>query len=149
LRWGPCLFHTSDNPVGLAPELLAASRAEMLIDLPAYLAKNVRPFFAPNMSKAMTDWVLAQAMSASLKAAIETNTAVCETDWRPDLKAVAVLTLVIHGDADRSAPLELTGRQVANRIAQSRLIVYAGAPHGLPITHVERLNADLLNFMNT
>jgi len=58
-----------------------------------------------------------------------------------------VPALVIHGDKDVSAPLELTGRKTAALIPGSRLVIYEGAPHGLMLTHVDRLNADLLQFL--
>ena len=56
-------------------------------------------------------------------------------------------SLVIHGDRDVSAPLEFTGRRTADLIPGARLRVYEGAPHGLFVTHAERLNADLLSFV--
>jgi len=57
-----------------------------------------------------------------------------------------VPTLIIHGDIDASTPIELTGRKTANLIRGSQLKIYEGAAHGLPITHAERLNADILSF---
>ena len=54
--------------------------------------------------------------------------------------------MVIHGDRDTSAPLDMTGRKTAARIPGARLAVYEGAAHGLPITHADRLNADLVAF---
>jgi hypothetical protein len=43
--------------------------------------------------------------------------------------------------------MDFTGRKTANLIRGSQLTVYAGAAHGLPITHMERLNRDLLEFV--
>jgi pimeloyl-ACP methyl ester carboxylesterase len=54
---------------------------------------------------------------------------------------------IIHGDTDASAPLELTGRKTADAIPDSQLKVYENAAHGLFITHKERLNRDLLTFI--
>ena len=59
---------------------------------------------------------------------------------------MAVPTLIIQGDKDASAPLEITGRRVAALTPGARLIVYEGAPHGLFVTHVDRLNADIAAF---
>jgi len=42
-----------------------------------------------------------------------------------------VPTLIVHGDQDASAPIDLTGRQTAELIADATLIVYPGAGHGL------------------
>ena len=54
--------------------------------------------------------------------------------------------LILHGDKDFSAPLEITGRPAAAMIASARLIVYEDAPHGLYFTHRKRLNRDILAF---
>jgi pimeloyl-ACP methyl ester carboxylesterase len=53
---------------------------------------------------------------------------------------------VIHGDADASAPIDLTGRPAAAMIPDARLVVYEGAPHGLYFTHRRRLNEDIATF---
>jgi non-heme chloroperoxidase len=70
-----------------------------------------------------------------------------EADFRAEMRRIDVPTLVIHGDRDRSAPLELTGRPSAELVPGSRLIIYPGAPHGLMFTHMDQLNADILKFM--
>jgi non-heme chloroperoxidase len=72
-----------------------------------------------------------------------------ETDFRAELPKVKVRTLVVHGDADRTCPLESTGRRVAQLIPGAELRVYEGAPHGLFVTHMERLNDDLLAFVRS
>jgi non-heme chloroperoxidase len=56
-------------------------------------------------------------------------------------------TLIVQGDADASAPLPLTGARTADLLPNSRLVVYEDAPHGLYLTHRERVNADLLAFI--
>jgi non-heme chloroperoxidase len=58
-----------------------------------------------------------------------------------------VPTLIIHGDADASAPLPLTGTPAAALVPDSRLVVYENAPHGRYLTHGERVNRDLLAFI--
>jgi NTE family protein len=45
---------------------------------------------------------------------------------------------------DTSTPLDQTGRKTVALIPGSQLVVYEGAGHRLPITHMERLNHDLL-----
>ena len=70
-----------------------------------------------------------------------------ETDFRDELKAIGVPTLVIQGDRDASGPVEITGGPTAALIPGARLIVYKGAPHGLFVTHAGRLNADLADFI--
>ena len=74
---------------------------------------------------------------------------VIETDFREELSTLSVPTLIIQGDADASAPLHLTGTRTAELIPGCRLHVYENAPHGLYLTHRERVNRDLLAFIDT
>jgi non-heme chloroperoxidase len=68
-------------------------------------------------------------------------------DFREELKAIGLPVLVIQGDADISSPIDLAGRPTADLIPGARLEIYEGAPHGLFITHRERLNRDLAAFV--
>lgn len=70
-----------------------------------------------------------------------------ETDFTDDLKKFDKPTLVIHGDDDQIVPLDISGRASARLIKGAQLKVYEGAPHGLTDTHKDRLNADLLSFI--
>jgi len=70
-----------------------------------------------------------------------------EADFRAEMRRIDVPTLIVHGDRDRSMPLELTGQPSAQLIPGSRLLVYPGAPHGLMFTHMGELNVDLVAFM--
>jgi non-heme chloroperoxidase len=69
-----------------------------------------------------------------------------QTDFRSELRTISSPTLIIHGDRDTSTPIDLTGRKTASLIPGSELKVYEDAAHGLPITHMDRLNRDLLAF---
>lgn len=69
------------------------------------------------------------------------------TDFREDLAKFDVRTLVIHGDDDQIVPIDASARASAALIKGARLIVYPGAPHGLADTHKDRLNRDLLEFL--
>jgi pimeloyl-ACP methyl ester carboxylesterase len=71
-----------------------------------------------------------------------------EADFRAEMRGIDVPTLIVQGDRDRSAPVELTGKPSAELIPGSRLLVYPGAPHGLMFTHMDELNADSLAFMH-
>jgi non-heme chloroperoxidase len=74
-------------------------------------------------------------------------TAFGTTDFRQDLTAITLPTLVVHGDADRIVPFGVSGERSASLIAGSRLEVLPGAPHGLTATHGDALNALLLQFL--
>ena len=86
-------------------------------------------------------------MQAGLKATLECAKSFATTDFRPDLAAFKVPTLIVHGTADKTVPIDATGRAAAKGIAHAQLIEYEGAPHGLFATHKDRLSEDLLRFL--
>jgi non-heme chloroperoxidase len=144
----PFLLRTADNPDGVDGSVFEHFRQNLLLrDYPKWLEDNARPFFVAETSRDMMDWVKGMMLRASMKALIECNRAMTSTDFRPELPRIAVPTLVIHGDKDASAPIDLTGRRTAELIRGAELKVYEGAPHGLFITHMDRLNTDLLTFL--
>jgi pimeloyl-ACP methyl ester carboxylesterase len=148
----PFLLKTADHPEGVPKEAFDAALADLSSDRPRYLAENAPAFFGAGLpgfsvSPEMIQWGIRMALQASPKAAIDTFRMFTTADLRPDMRAFTVPTLIVHGDADQSAPLDLTGRKTAQAIPGSHLTVYEGAPHGLFITHRDRLNSDLLAFI--
>jgi pimeloyl-ACP methyl ester carboxylesterase len=123
-------------------------RALLCADLPKWLAGAAPSFFSAETSPEMVQWGVRMCLQASLKALVETNRADVRTDFRTELRRISTKTLIIHGDRDHSAPIDLTGRRVAQLIPGAELKVYEGAPHGLFITHMDRLNRDLVDFAN-
>jgi pimeloyl-ACP methyl ester carboxylesterase len=111
------------------------------------VAENDAPFFTPETSPELMKWVVDLLLHGSLPVAIACNRPIVETDFRAELPHVHVPTLLIHGDKDVSAPLEITGQRAAQLIPNCRFKIYEGAPHGLMFTHMTRLHADLLEFV--
>jgi non-heme chloroperoxidase len=89
----------------------------------------------------------ATLLQTSLPVTLACSRAMVEADFRAEMRRIDVPTLIVQGERDRSVPLELTGKPSAELIPGSRLLVYAGAPHGLMFTHMDQLNADLAAFM--
>ena len=143
----PFILKTEDNPDGVDRHVLDTVRARYCTDFPKWLADSAPPFFLPETSPEMVQWAVRMALQASLKALVDANRTDTEADFRPEMRKIATPTLIIHGDRDHSAPLDFTGRRTAKLIPGSELKVYEGAPHGLFITHMERLNRDLLAFV--
>jgi non-heme chloroperoxidase len=143
----PFLLRTSDNPSGIPKDYFEHIRAEWARDYPKWLAANAAPFFTPETSKEMIQWGISLAYQTSLHAAIESNVAVTETDFREELRKINIPTLIVHGTADKSCPLEMTGKPTASLIPGCELKIYEGAPHGVLLTHVEQLNKDLMQFL--
>lgn len=117
-------------------------------DRPAFFAKGVAAFTGghPAVSPAMTEWIIAQFMRASPKGTIACMHTIARGDFGADMGAVTVPTLIAHGDKDMVNPLDTTAQKVAELIPGSTLKVYEGAPHGLVITHRDRLARDILAF---
>lgn len=101
------------------------------------------------MSPELTAWGVGLAQRASLRTSVGLVRTFSGEDSRADLATVSVPTLVVHGDADVSAPLPLCGEPTAQGIPDCRLAVYAGGPHGLPLAagHKDRLTEDLVAFV--
>ena len=93
------------------------------------------------------EWARTVSMQASLKATLACAKAFATTDFRPDLTAFKVPTLIIHGTADKTVPIDASGRAAAKGIAGSTLIEYEGAPHGLFATEKARFTSDMLAFL--
>src|SRR3984957_9542324 len=146
----PFALKTDDNPEGADRATLENARKGLSKDLPNLLATYAPTFFgAPKnrVSREIMDWwVRMMVDGCSLKTMLDLHRVFTETDFRPELPRISVPTLLIHGDIDKSTPIETTARKTAPLIPGSQLKVYEGAAHGLPITHADQLNADLLAF---
>ncbi|MCB2256051.1 alpha/beta hydrolase [Pseudomonas chlororaphis] len=149
----PQMLKTANNPGGLPMEVFDGMRQASLADR-SQLYKDVAsgPFFGFNLpgakpSQGMIDWFWMQGMLAGHKNTYDCIKAFSETDFTEDLRKFDVPTLVVHGDADQIVPIEASGIAAARLVEGAQLLVYPGAPHGLTDTHKDRLNADLLAFI--
>ncbi|MGW7203160.1 alpha/beta fold hydrolase [Streptomyces sp. NPDC054837] len=151
----PFMLRTDDNPGGVPVEVFDGIRAGSLADR-SQLYRDLAdgPFFGNNrpgadVSQGARDAFWRQGLQAGHRNAYECVAAFSATDFRPDLDAFDVPTLVVHGDDDQVVPFEVGGKASAARIKNATLKVYAGAPHGITDTHKDQLNADLLDFLNS
>lgn len=145
----PFLLKTPDNPDGIDHAILERGRTALSKDFPKMLWDNWPPFFVKDTPREMMAWAASLMLQCPLKIALDCNRSFTETDFRPDLRRITTPTLIIHGTADVSAPIDITGRKTAQMIKGSQLRVYEGAPHGLIFTHMDRLNSDLLEFIQS
>lgn len=144
----PMLVRAADNPGGIDPAVFEAFRRESLMrDFPGWIDDNMVPFVTPDTPPGLRNWVKEMALRSSAMALLGCHRAIASADFRAELRAVAVPTLVVHGEHDETCPLELTGKPTAALVPGARLALYEGAPHGLFLTHRDRLNADLLAFV--
>ena len=151
----PLMLKTDANPKGTPIDVFDGIRAGSLADR-SQLYKDIAsgPFFGFNrtgakVSQGMIDSFWRQGMQAGHKNAFDCIAAFSATDFTEDLKSFDIPTLIVHGDDDQIVPIEASAIAAAELIPGARLIVYPDAPHGITDTHKERLNADLLAFIQS
>ncbi|GJE01155.1 alpha/beta fold hydrolase [Methylobacterium isbiliense] len=148
----PVMVRSETNPGGTPIAVFddirrntATNRAQFYIDITI-------PFYGYNREGAdlregvRRNW-WRQGMMGGIKAQVDCIKAFSETDFTEDLKAIAVPTLVMHGQDDQIVPFANSGPLSAELLRNGTLIAYPGLPHGMPTTHAERINADLLAFV--
>ena len=148
----PYLLKTDDNPDGVDKDVFDEMAENIQKDRAAFLQTFGKQFYGVSLlsnpvSQAHLDGDFARAYVASHKATLECAKSFSETDFRDDLAQIQVPTLIIHGDSDKTVPIEASGERTANALPNAQYIVYDGAPHGLFITEKDRLTADLLTFV--
>lgn len=145
------MLQAPDNPDGVPRSVFDGIIEGLEKDRPHFLATFGKQFFGAGLlnftvTSEILQWSLTMAMLGSPKATRDCVRAFSETDFRPDMAAFRVPTLVIHGDSDATVPVEKSGRIAAKMIPGAQLLEYSGAPHGLFFTEKDRLNQDLLAF---
>jgi len=148
----PFMLKTDDNPKGTPKAVFDKMVQGMREDRAEFFGKFFEDFYGVGMlsspvSEEVIDWSRQVAMLASLKATLASAASFATTDFRPDLAAFKVPTLIIHGTGDKTVPIDAAGRAAAKGIAGSILLEYDGAAHGLLVTEKERVTSDLLDFL--
>ena len=150
----PLLLKTEANPGGTPIEAFDGQRAALLADHSQFYQEISSPFYGANrpgskVSQGTRDMFWLWSMQAGLKAAFDCIKAFSETDFTEDLKRFDIPTLIIHGEDDQFVPIADTAVLSAKIVKNATLKVYPGAPHGLPTTHKDRFNEDLLSFLQS
>jgi len=149
----PYLYKSDDNPDGgLDDDTIASFENGVRTDRLAFLEEFTTAFFAAGkktdlISEPMRLYARDIAAFASPKGTLDCIGAFARTDFRADLAAVTVPTLVIHGDSDGTVPFEVSGKRTHEAIAGSELVLVEGGPHGVNATHPEEFNKALLAFL--
>jgi non-heme chloroperoxidase len=148
----PLMRRTADNPDGLAPALIDANYAAVAADVPRWCAdfEAAGPYFgaSPGASQGLIDWTIRMIVDTPARVLLETLKVNTHADMRSELQKIEVPTLILHGDRDASAPIDLTGRKTAALIGDATLKVYPGSGHGLYASDHDAVNADILAFIH-
>ena len=111
-------------------------------------ARNLRLSSRPVwVSEEVLEWNQAMAMTGSARATLAAARAWSTTDFREDLRRITIPVRVIHGTADATVPIEISGRKSAALLKNATLTEYEGEPHGLFLTAATRLNEELLSLL--
>lgn len=149
----PYMLKTDDNPDGVPQSTFDQMTAGMKKDMRHFFTGFFSDFYGDGVLKDKVSqeekhWAWMTAMHASQYAVLKAAEAFATTDFRPDLTNFRVPTLVIHGTADKTVPIDATARVVAERVPSAKLIEYDGEPHGIFASQTDRLSADLIDFLN-
>jgi non-heme chloroperoxidase len=151
----PVMLKSDKNPGGLPIEVfdgfrsaLVANRAQFYLDVAS------GPFYGFNRPGAkisqgsITNW-WRQGMMGGAKAHYDCIKVFSETDQTDDLKKIDVPVLVMHSEDDQIVRFAAAGPLAVKLLKHGTLKVYQGFPHGMPTTHADAINADLLTFIRS
>ena len=147
----PLMLKTPANPGGTPIEVFDQIRAAVLADRSQFWKDLSLPFYGFNragakVSEGLRDSFWLQGMLAGHKAVYDCVKAFSETDLTEDLKRFDVPTLILHGDDDQIVPIADSALLSAKIVKRATLKVIPGAPHGMPATLKNQINAELLDF---
>jgi non-heme chloroperoxidase len=150
----PIMVKSEKNPIGTPIEALDDIRKGVAGNRSQFYKDLSIPFFGYNRdtekeSEGVRENFWLQGMQSGVKGSYDCIMAFSETDFTDDLKKIACPTLVMHGDGDQIVPFPDSGALTAKLVKNARLKVYAGYPHGMPITHADVINKDLLEFIQS
>lgn len=147
----PYLAKANDNPDGVDQSVFAEMMEQMKEDRIAFLDDFGKKFFGVSLlnkpvSTPLLDYYRGLAAVALPRATQQCALSFANTDFRADVERMNLPTLIIHGDADQTVPIEASSHRTAAMIPNAQYKVYEGAPHGLFYTHRKKLNEDLIAF---
>ena len=148
----PYIMKSDENPAGVDTTMRTALENTVKNDRLAFLTAFVENMYNADalLGTRLTEEDLRYAWQiGSMASPIGTLKCICTwwSDFRPDVAKINVPALIIHGDADRTLPLEGTSRVLQRAVRGSRLAVIEGAPHGLLTTHADKVNPLLVDFL--
>ena len=148
----PLMLKTPNNPTGAPIEVFDGLRAQLAANRPQFYIDITMPFYGYNRPGAKIsegireNWWL-QGMVGSIKGHYDCIKVFSETDTTEDLKKIDIPVLVLHSKDDQIVPIAAAGPMAAKLLKNATLKVYENYPHGMPTTHADQINADLLSFI--
>ena len=148
----PVMLKSDGNPEGLPLTVFDGIRTGVAENRSQFYLDLSLPFFGYNrpgakISEGIRENFWYQGLQGGVKGQYDCVKAFSETDFTQDLKRIDVPSLVMHGDDDQIVPFDDTGARTAKIVKNAKLKVYPGFPHGMPISHADVINPDLLAFI--
>jgi non-heme chloroperoxidase len=149
----PPTFQKSErNPDGVPKEAVDAIRDGTANHRSQFYKDITMPFYGFNrpgavVSEGIRENWWRQGMMGGIKAQYDCVKVLAETEFFDDLKMIDVPVLVMHGEDDQICPFPTTGAKSVKLLKHGTLKSYPGLPHGMPTTHADQINADLLAFV--
>jgi len=148
----PIMVQSISNPNGVPMTVFDEIRAQTSSNRAQYYYDFTLPFYGYNRDGidvkegVRRNW-WRQGMMGSALAHVLGVAAFSETDFTEDLKAITVPTLILHGEDDQIVPIAISGDLSAKLVSGAEYKTYPKFPHGMPTTHGEQINADILTFI--
>jgi non-heme chloroperoxidase len=148
----PGLLKTEKNPDGVPMEVFDGIRDGTAYHRSQFYQDITIPFYGYNragatISQGIRDNWWRQGMMGGIKAHYDCIKVFSETEFYEDLAIIDIPVLVMHGEDDQIAPFPVTAARSIKLLRKGTLKAYPGLPHGMPATHADRINADLLAFI--
>ncbi|WHU45717.1 alpha/beta hydrolase [Gordonia sp. L191] len=151
----PIMVKTESNPDGLPKEFFDDVQEQVATRRADFFREFAEgPFYGYNRPGAepkegiIANW-WRQGMAGGAKAHFDGVVAFSQTDFTADLQAVTLPALVMHGEDDQVVPYADSGPLSAQLLPNGTLKSYPGYPHGMPTTHADVINNDLLEFITS
>lgn len=151
----PVMIRKDSNPGGLPMEVFDGYRQAVATNrAQAYLDIASGPFYGFNRPGAVPvegtirNW-WRQGMMGGIKAHHDCIKVFSETDLTRDLKAIDVPVLVLHSEDDQVVPFAASAPLAVKLLKHGTLKAYPDLPHGMPASHPDIINKDILTFIST
>ena len=150
----PTFMQSERNPDGVPKAVVDSIRDGTAFHRSQFYRDITLPFYGFNREGAVVsegirqNWWRQGMMGAAI-AQWECVRVLSETEFYDDLAVIDVPVLVMHGEDDQICPFATTGARSVKLAKDGRLISYPGLPHGMPTTHADIINRDLLAFVRS
>jgi non-heme chloroperoxidase len=151
----PSVLQTDANPAGVPRAAFEGLQAQLAANRSQfYRAVPSGPFYnfdqpGVEASEAIIANWWRQGMTGGAKGQYDCVTAFIREDYTDDLKKITVPVLAMNGDGDQIVPHDTSGPRAVKLVQNGTLKTYPGFPHGMPTTHADTINNDLLTFIQS